>query len=90
MQANELNNILTELRDFIRMRFKVPSDDPDFTDDVNLFDYGYVDSFGAVELINFVKEKFAIEITESDLIAYPMNTIRQITQFIVKRRAEQQ
>ena len=85
-----IDDILTELREFIRSRFKVPDNDPDFTDDVHLFDYGYIDSFGAVELTNFVRDRFKIELTESDLIVHPMNTIREIAQFIVKRNAEQQ
>jgi D-alanine--poly(phosphoribitol) ligase subunit 2 len=80
-----IDHIMTELRDFIRTRFKVPSDDPDFTDDVHLFDYGYIDSFGAVELTNFVKGQFAVDVKESDLIAYPMNTIREIAQFVMGR-----
>lgn len=84
-----ITEIMSQLREFIRSRFKVPGNDPDFTDDVHLFDYGYIDSFGAVELTNFIKERFAIEVNESDLIAYPMNTIREIAQFIVNRRTGQ-
>ena len=82
----ETDEIMTELRSFIRHRFKVPDDDPDFTDDVHLFDYGYIDSFGAVELTTFVRTQFATEITESDLIAYPLNTVREIADFVSKRK----
>jgi D-alanine--poly(phosphoribitol) ligase subunit 2 len=74
-----------ELRRFIQERFKVPENDPDFNDDVNLFDYGYVDSFGAMELTSFVKEKFSVEITGSDLVAFPLNTVREIATFAVNR-----
>lgn len=84
----KLDNIMTELRTFIRAHFKVPENDGDFNDEVHLFDYGYIDSFGAVELNTFVEEKFAIKISQSDLIAYPLNTVREISTFIFNRVSE--
>jgi methoxymalonate biosynthesis acyl carrier protein len=82
----EQDDIMRELRTFIQERFNVPGNDPDFNDDVNLFDYGYVDSFGAVELTSFVKKKYSVEITGSDLVAFPLNTVREIATFTVNRR----
>ncbi len=81
----ELEILLGEVRSFIRERFNVPDDDPDFTDDVHLFQYGYVDSFGAVELTSFVEAKLSIEITAADLVAYPLTTVREIGTFAIKR-----
>ena len=83
----EVTQIVDQLRSFIQERFEVPETDPDFSNDVHLFDYGYVDSFGAVELNNFVQETFAIKVTTSDLIAFPLNTIHEIATFIARRRA---
>lgn len=77
--------VKTQLRLFIQEHFKVPPNDQDFSDDVHLFDYGYVDSFGAVELTTFVKNQFGVEIKDNDLIVYPLNTIDEIATFIVKR-----
>jgi D-alanine--poly(phosphoribitol) ligase subunit 2 len=79
--------IVDMLRDFIRKEFEVPSGDAAFNDDVHLFDYGYVDSFGAVKLTTFVERTFGVELKQSDLIAYPMNTIREIARFVIRRRA---
>ena len=83
----ELTQIVDQLRSFIQERFEVPETDPDFSNDVHLFDYGYVDSFGAVELNSFVEKTFAIKVTTSDLIAFPLNTIQEIATFIARRRA---
>jgi D-alanine--poly(phosphoribitol) ligase subunit 2 len=82
----ELNEVLQRLDRFIRDHFNIPESDPDFDYDVHLFDYGYIDSFGAVELTNFVEEAFLIKINESDLIAYPLNTIREISTFVLSRQ----
>jgi methoxymalonate biosynthesis acyl carrier protein len=82
----ELDQTKHELRNFIREHFKVPDADHDFTDDVHLFDYGYIDSFGAVELTSFLEKHYAIEVKDTDLIAYPLNTIQEISAFVVKRK----
>ena len=83
----ELTQIVDQLRSFIQERFEVSETDPGFSNDVHLFDYGYVDSFGAVELNSFVERTFAIKVTPSDLIAFPLNTIQEIATFIARRRA---
>jgi len=77
--------IAATLRAFVQNRFSVPEDDPEFTDDVNLFSYGYVDSFGALDLYAFVEKEFAVQFTESDLVAAPLNTIREMSTFIASR-----
>jgi len=82
-----VEQITDRVREFIRTEFDVPATDREFTDDVHLFDYGYVDSFGAVALTAFVEQTFAVKVTQSDLIAHPMNTIREIATFINRRRA---
>ncbi len=82
----DLAAMMQQLRDFIREEFSVPSDDAAFTDDVHLFDYGYVDSFGATELISFVEDRFGVEVRQSDLVAYPLNTIREIATFALQRQ----
>ena len=44
----KMEEIKEKLRAFIQEKFEI-DDDPDFTDDVHLFNEGFVDSFGAVE-----------------------------------------
>jgi acyl carrier protein len=87
MAKLELPDIENQLRSFIRQRFQVSEDDVEFSDDTHLFDYGYVDSFGAVELNAFVETTFAVEIRPTDLIVCPLNTIHEIGAFVERRRA---
>jgi methoxymalonate biosynthesis acyl carrier protein len=82
----ENDPIATQIRQFVRQEFKVPETDPDFNDDVHLFDFGYVDSFGAVTLTTFVESQFSIKISQGDMIAYPLNTINEIASFAAKRQ----
>jgi acyl carrier protein len=82
----ELEEITKALRDYIVERYAIPAGDADFTDDVHLFDYGYVDSFGAVDLVSFVQQAFGITISQADLIGYAMNTINEIATFTSLRQ----
>ena len=82
----ENHEITSQLRQFIRQQFGVPENDPDFNDNVDLFNYGYIDSFGAVELTNFMESKFSMRIADSDWAAFPLSTIEEISTFISKRQ----
>ena len=82
----DIDEIKRNLRAYIVQRFAVPSDDAEFTEDVHLFDYGYVDSFGAVELVEFVQDRFGVAVSQSDLMVYPMNTISEIATFVSLRQ----
>lgn len=81
----EIREITSELSEFVRRQFSVPEDDLDFNDEIDLFNYGYIDSFGAVELISFIESRFSVRLTNSDWAASPMNTIREISSFVAKR-----
>jgi D-alanine--poly(phosphoribitol) ligase subunit 2 len=85
-EAVTIDAIMERLRAFIRQQFEIPANDREFTDDVHLFDYGYIDSFGAVELTTFVESAFEIKVTPADLVACPLNSIREIASFVQKRR----
>lgn len=82
----DLATIEKKVNDFIRTNFEIKDDDGDFDFDVHLFDYGYIDSFGAMELTTYVESEFEIEISNTDLVVHPLNTIREIAQFVVKRQ----
>lgn len=79
--------IADKIEAFIRDKFQVADDDPDFDQEVHIFDYGYVDSFGAVELTTHVESEFGIQINDTDLILHPMNTVQEIAAFVLKRQA---
>jgi methoxymalonate biosynthesis acyl carrier protein len=82
----EISEIARILRAYIVEHYAIDPGDGDFTDDVHLFDYGYIDSFGAVDLVGFVQQRFQITIGQADMIAYPMNTISEIATFASLRQ----
>jgi methoxymalonate biosynthesis acyl carrier protein len=85
----EIEIIRKTLIDHIKQMFQVEEDDEDFTPDVHLFDYGYIDSFGATELISFIENQFGIEVTQKDLMLHTLNTVNEITELIRMKTEEQ-
>jgi D-alanine--poly(phosphoribitol) ligase subunit 2 len=86
--AMDINKIKEEIRSFLIENFDIDKDDNEFTDDVDFFTYGYVDSFGAAEIISFIEENFNIEVSNKDLVKYPMTSIDEIAHYInVKKGA---
>lgn len=80
-------NVLEQIEGYVQEHFEI-GDDPDFDEDVNLFDEGFVDSLGATEIVFFIEDHFGIQITQKDIILYPMNTIREIAQVVERKMAE--
>lgn len=78
--------VIDTISQFIREKFEI-YDDPDFTNDVHLFNEGFVDSFGAVEIIHFVEETYNIEITQKDITLFPMNTVEEIAAVVESKIA---
>ena len=80
-----MENVKDTLRNNIMEHFEIDADDPDFPDDVHLFDYGFVDSLGATELVLFLEDHFQIEITQKDITLYAMNTINEIAEVVERK-----
>lgn len=80
-----MDPIAQELEQHIRTRYEIEPDDDEFTPDVHLFDYGYIDSIGATALIAHIENTYGVSVTNQDLMLYPMNTVTEIAEFIHKK-----
>jgi methoxymalonate biosynthesis acyl carrier protein len=82
-----VEEIVKQLEEHIRTRYEIEPDDEDFGTDVHLFDYGFIDSIGATALIAHIEKTYQIEVTNQDLMLYPLNTIQEIAAFISRKIA---
>jgi D-alanine--poly(phosphoribitol) ligase subunit 2 len=78
----DINQIQSELMGYIREKFEIQDDDTDFSADINLFDYGYIDSFGSVEIYSHLEKSYQVSITEETLLRSPLKTINDMVAFI--------
>ena len=80
----DIKEIIQTLEDYIREQFDI-GNDPDYNSEVDLFEYGFLDSMGAMDVIAYIEEEYSIEITQKDVVLYPMNTIEEIAEVIVNK-----
>ncbi|GIP41023.1 hypothetical protein J31TS4_43030 [Paenibacillus sp. J31TS4] len=79
--------IAQQLEEHIRAQYEIDPDDDEFTRDVHLFDYGFIDSLGATALIAHIEKTYGIQVTNQDLMLYPLNTVNEIATFIETKKA---
>jgi acyl carrier protein len=82
------SEIANRLEGWIRTEFSVSPGDSGFGRGSDLFDSGYVDSFGLVELLGFVEGQFGVEISDDLLLSDEFATIEGISHAICRLRAQ--
>jgi D-alanine--poly(phosphoribitol) ligase subunit 2 len=76
------DEIASRLEGFIRAHFSIAARDSGFTRSSALFELGYIDSVGAVELLAFIGREFGVEITDADLLSGDFTTIDGIASIV--------
>ncbi len=78
----EPHNIEYRIEEFIRTQFSVSPTDPRFDRGVDLFEAGYIDSIGIVELLEFLSQEFDVQIPDDDLLSEDFSSIMGIAQIV--------
>jgi acyl carrier protein len=81
-----LEEIIADIESFVRSAFAVSPDDAGFDRDVNVFDAGYVDSVGLLEVLAFIDGRFAVEIAEDDLLSEEFSTVAGMGRIVYRAR----
>jgi methoxymalonate biosynthesis acyl carrier protein len=77
---------LEYLLGFVRESQQIPSDDEFYGPEVDLFDYGYLDSFGIVAFIEAVDQTFGIDMSMVDFYDDEFRTLAQLAAYIDAQR----
>jgi acyl carrier protein len=80
-------DVAAAVEEFARREFSIKPSDRRFDRTVDLFEDGYVDSIGVIELIQFLEKTFGMEIPEADLFSPEFSTIDGIAKIVVRNRA---
>lgn len=75
------------LEAFIRANFQVEDNDPYFDRNVSLWEEGYVDSVGVVEVIAFLEDTYDITITDDMLFSPEFTSIAGMSRMIAGLKA---
>jgi len=72
------------VEDFVRREFSISAADENFGHTVDLFEEGYVDSVGVIELLEFLGKTFQVEIPEEDLFSPEFSTVEGIARVVTR------
>jgi methoxymalonate biosynthesis acyl carrier protein len=78
------DDVTRQVETFIRTRFRVRPDDANFTPEVNLWEEGYIDSTGAVEMIAFLEETYDIHLPEEVLFDPDFTHLSGISRLVTR------
>jgi acyl carrier protein len=67
--------VAERMEHYVRVHFRVAAGDARFSRSVPLFEAGYVDSVGVVELLAFLTEEFAVHLPDDALMSDDFSTI---------------
>lgn len=81
-QAPTAEQIAGDLERFIRAQFDIPEDDEEFGRDVDLWEEGYVDSAGVVEVVSHLEERWSVKIPEDALFDPRFTRIRGMAEVV--------
>jgi acyl carrier protein len=84
MRTAMVDEMAAKVEEFVRTRFRVSADDPSFGTDVNLWELGYVDSVGAVEMIVFLEQTYGVQLPEEVLFDPDFTNVRGIARLVAK------
>jgi acyl carrier protein len=76
------HSIERRIEEFICFNFTISPTDPGFGREVDLFEGGYVDSVGVVELLEFLSNEFGVEIPDDDLLSAEFASIGGIARIV--------
>lgn len=76
--------IADRVEQYVRTQFRVAPGDAGFSRSLPLFEAGYVDSVGVVELLAFLAEEFAVELPDDALMSDEFSTIDGIAVIVAR------
>jgi acyl carrier protein len=88
--ATSQHEIAGVIETFIRRQFRIVSSDDGapFSRDAHLFESGYVDSAGVVELIVFVESTFDVKLEDEHVFSEQFTTVNGISDIVMMCEAK--
>jgi acyl carrier protein len=86
--ATSKHDIAVAVEAFIRRQFRIVDTNAGFSRDAHLFESGFVDSAGVVELIMFVGTTFGVDLKDEHVFSERFTTINGISDIVMTCEAE--
>lgn len=71
-----------EVRQFVVDNFLLATGNEEFSSNDSFLEKGLLDSMGILNLVEFVRERYAIAISDEELVPEHWDSIRQVVEFV--------
>jgi acyl carrier protein len=79
--------VRAQLVDFVVTNYLFGDESRAPGDDDSLVEGGIIDSTGVMELIEFLESQFGIEVSDDDTVPRNLDTVANLTQFVLRKQA---
>ena len=84
-ESKDKQAIVKEIRDFICNDFMLDPQVDIFSDDESLVAKGIVDSYGIIEIVAFIEERWNLKILDSEITRGNLGSLNIMADFILKK-----
>jgi len=88
MAPTGTDDIAAKIRQFITEAYLFRDTAASISDTDSLFETGVVDSFGVLNLITFLEEKFAVQVTDEEVIPENFASVAAMTAFVRRKLSD--
>jgi acyl carrier protein len=80
-----IEQVRSQLKEFIRSNFLLGKDNASMKDSDSFIDTGIVDSTGVLEIVEFLQEKFAVKVSDDELIPENLDSVDCLVAFVGRK-----
>ena len=77
-----MNDIKTQVRQYILNNFLMGGDPERITDSVSFIEKGIIDSTGVLELVSFLQETYGIRIEDAEMVPENLDSLEKIEKYV--------
>lgn len=77
-----MNDIKTQVRQYILNNFLMGGDPERITDGVSFIEKGIIDSTGVLELVSFLQETYGIRIEDAEMTPENLDSLEKIEKYV--------
>ena len=80
-----MNQLKTELRQYIIENFLFGQDNTILTDDVSFLEQGLIDSTGVLEIVAHLEQAYAVSVEDEELIPMNFDSVNNLAAYVSRK-----
>ncbi|MHB8893969.1 MAG: acyl carrier protein [Candidatus Geothermincolia bacterium] len=84
-----MNQLKTELRQYIIENFLFGQDNSVLTDDVSFLEQGLIDSTGVLEIVAHLEQTYGVSVEDEELIPLNFDSVNNLAAYVSRKTGRQ-